>query len=244
MTRITVWNEYLHEKEEKIAAIYPQGIHSVIAGFLQKETDFTVRTATLEEAEHGLTDDALENTDVLIWWGHMAHGQVSDCVVEKVYERVLGGMGLVVLHSGHKSKIFMKLMGTTCSLRWREADENMRLWTIEPSHPIAQGIPDNIEIEAEEMYGERFDIPVPDALVFAGWFKGGEVFRSGCCFTRGAGKIFYFQPGHETYPIYKNEYIQKIIVNAARWARSEKRASSGNNPKGQSAPMEKIDWQE
>lgn len=218
--KVTVWNEYLHEKnDDKVKAVYPNGIHTAIKEFLDK-AGYDTKTAVLEQEEHGLTDEVLENTDVLLWWGHMAHDKVEDSIVEKVYNRVLEGMGLIVLHSGHYSKIFRKLMGTTCSLRWREADECEYLWVIEPSHPIAEGIGDYVYLEKEEMYGERFDIPAPDELVFAGWFKGGEIFRSGCCYHRGHGKIFYFQPGHESYPIYYNKDIQKIIINAINWAKT------------------------
>lgn len=218
--RVTVWNEYRHEKQdEAVGKVYPEGIHNAIANYL-KGAGFDAGTATLDEPEHGLTDEVLNATDVLIWWGHMAHQEVRDDIVEKVYRRVLKGMGLIVLHSGHASKIFRKLCGTeSWSLKWREADERERLWVIEPGHPIVEGLErDYIELEHEETYGERFDIPAPDTLVFIGWFQGGEVFRSGCCFNRGSGKIFYFQPGHETYPIYYHPEIQKVIGNAVRWA--------------------------
>jgi len=216
---ITVWNEFVHEQtEEHIKAVYPTGIHGAIADFLKKESGVTVRTATLDMPEHGLTDEVLENTDVLIWWGHCAHSKVEDEIVEKVKTRVLKGMGLIVLHSGHHSKVFKSLMGTTCNLLWRD-DDRERIWCIEPNHPIAKGVPAQFELPNEEMYGERFDIPQPDEVIFLGWFKGGEVFRSGCTFKRGLGKIFYFQPGHETFPIYYNEIIQRIITNAAHWAK-------------------------
>ena len=180
-----------------------------------------VKTATLAQRRCGLSDEVLENTDVLIWWGHMAHDKVPDKLVEKIHKRVLGGMGLVVLHSGHHSKIFRSLMGTTCNLRWRDGDRE-RLWCINPSHPIAKGIPEKVEIPVEEMYGERFDIPAPDETVFLGWFKGGEVFRSGCCWYRGLGRVFYFQPGHEGNPTYHIPEIQQIIKNAVHWATPEK----------------------
>src|SRR5665647_393611 len=230
-TKITVWNEYRHEKiDTAVSAIYPNGLHGAIKAFLDEEQDFEVRTATLDEAEHGLTDEVLNTTDVLIWWGHMAHEIVQDEVVEKVYKRVLSGMGLIVLHSGHYSKIFTKLMGTSCSLKWREAGENERLWVVEPTHPIAEGIGEYIELEHEEMYGERFDIPAPNALVFTSWFKGGEVFRSGCCFNRGYGKIFYFRPGHEGFPTFYNKQIQKVIKNAVRWSKPIKFKENFDSP--------------
>jgi trehalose utilization protein len=217
--RVTVWNEFRHEKNPNHPAstIYPNGMHTVIAEGL-REAGYTVGTATLDEPEHGLTDEVLANTDVLIWWGHMAHGEVSDTVVNKVHERVLEGMGLIVLHSAHFSKIFRKLMGTSCSLRWREADERERIWVIEPGHPIANGLDAYFELPEEEMYGELFDIPTPDDLVLISWFQGGEVFRSGCCFHRGRGKIFYFRPGHESYPTYFDANVRKVIANGVAWA--------------------------
>jgi len=218
MINVTVWNEFRHEKKDAaVIEIYPDGIHECIAAFLKKEKSFNVRTATLDEPEHGLTDDVLENTDVLIWWGHMHHGDVSDEVAEKVHNRVLRGMGFIALHSSHVAKPFLKLMGTSGSLKWR-CDDFERLWVISPGHPIAEGIGEYVELEAEEMYGEWFDIPAPDELVFISWFSGGEVFRSGCCWNRGAGKVFYFRPGHETNPSYHVLQIQKIIVNAVKWA--------------------------
>jgi trehalose utilization protein len=219
MIRVTVWGEYRHEKKNpKVAAVYPDGMHSAIAEGLRASGEFEVRTATLDEPEHGLTADVLANTDVLTWWGHMAHGDVQDEIVERVRKRVLEGMGLIVLHSGHFSKIFKVLMGSTCDLKWREADERERIWVVEPGHPIAEGLGEYFELEREEMYGERFDIPAPETLVFVSWFQGGEIFRSGCCYTRGLGRIFYFRPGHETYPTYFDPNVRRVIANAARWA--------------------------
>ncbi len=239
--RVTVWNEFRHEKkEERIRAVYPDGIHGAIAAGLKESKDFEVRTATLDEPEHGLTQEVLDKTDVLTWWGHMAHGDVKDEVVARVQKRVLEGMGLIVLHSGHFSKIFRKMLGTNCSLKWREADEREILWNIEPSHPIAEGIGEYIDLPAEEMYGERFDIPTPDQVVFVGWFEGGNVFRSGVTFERGHGRIFYFQPGHESYPIYFNKEIRKVIGNAARWAAPRiMKADSCPNDKNPLAPISK-----
>lgn len=219
-TKVTVWGEYRHErKNPKVAAIYPQGMHETIAGFLRGAPDLTVRTATLDDPEHGLSDAVLTGTDVLIWWGHMAHHEVADAVVARIQRRVLAGMGLVVLHSAHYSKIFKALMGTTCSLKWREANDKERLWNVCPSHPIAQGLGEYFEIPAEEMYGEPFGIPPPDELIFISWFSGGEVFRSGATWQRGHGRIFYFRPGHETYPTYHLPVVQQVITNGVRWAR-------------------------
>lgn len=217
--RVTVWNEFRHEQSKpEVQRIYPDGIHAVIAAGLAEHGITNVRTATLDEPDNGLPAEVLAETDVLTWWGHMAHGDVDDATVERVYQRVLEGMGLLVLHSGHFSKIFRKLMGTTCSLRWRVADELERVWVVAPGHPITAGIDPYFEIPQAEMYGELFDIPAPDELVFVSWFKGGEVFRSGCCFRRGQGRIFYFRPGHETYPIFFNANVRRVIANAVHWA--------------------------
>ncbi len=217
--QVTVWNEFVHEREnEVVAKIYPDGIHRCIADGLGEEAEFSVRCATLDEPEHGLTTEVLENTDVLLWWGHCAHGKVADEIVDRVQERVLQGMGLIVLHSGHYAKIFKRLMGTSCSLTWREAGEKERLWVCNPGHPIAQGIDRFFEIPHAEMYGEPFGVPAADETVFLSWFAGGEVFRSGLTWQRGNGKIFYFRPGHETYPVYHQAEVKRVLKNAVRWA--------------------------
>ncbi|WP_269522561.1 ThuA domain-containing protein [Coraliomargarita parva] len=222
--RVTVWNEFVHEvKNEVVKGIYPNGIHAVIAEGLKEllGENVIVNTATLEEPEHGLTEASLAETDVLLWWGHCAHGKVSDEVVDRVQERVLQGMGLIVLHSGHFSKIFKRLLGTSCALKWREAGERERLWVCSPGHAIVRGLGECIELPETEMYGEPFGIPTPDEQIFISWFEGGEVFRSGCTWRRGNGKIFYFRPGHETYPIYYNPQVRQVLANAVEWARPE-----------------------
>ena len=223
--RVLVWGENRHEQiEEHVAKIYPQGMHTTIAeGIAENLGDAcVVRTATLDDPEHGLTENVLEQTDVLTWWGHAAHAEVADEVVERVHRHVLSGMGLVVLHSGHWSKIFTKLMGTTCTLRWRSEHDRELVWTVEPTHPIAKGVPHPLIIEEDEMYGEFFDIPAPDELVFLSSFTGGEVFRSGCTFRRGHGKIFYFRPGDQDYPTYYHKDVRRVIANGVAWARSDR----------------------
>jgi trehalose utilization protein len=213
---VTVWNEHVHEREGGAAArMYPDGIHATIAASLADLG--AVRTATLAEPNHGLPDAVLDSTDVLLWWGHTAHEEVSDAVVERVVARVWAGMGLVVLHSGHYSKPFKRLMGTSCDLRWRHG-ERETVWTVAPGHPVAEGVPDSFVIPEQEMYGEFFDVPPPEQLVFISSFTGGEVFRSGCCWTRGRGRIFYFSPGHETHPVYHQPEVQRVLVNGTRWA--------------------------
>lgn len=245
MIRVTVWGEYVQESGElrkellpsgdfspeqmegfqnfvaetskKIKEVYPLGITGTIAAYLEKCEDMEVKHVNLYMPEYGLSDEVLESTDVLIWWAHIAHDAVPDTIVAKIKNRILRGMGFIALHSAHPCKVMQELLGTSGSLRWREGDF-ARVWNINPTHPIAQGIPEYFELDPEEMYGERFDIPTPDELIFLSWYRGGEVFRSGCTWNRGYGKIFYFQPGHETNPSYHNPHVMRVIENAVRWA--------------------------
>ena len=225
--RVTVWGENVHERSERdragMAGRYPHGMHGAIAAGIDESLGPAVdtRTATLDQPEHGLSDEVLARTDVLTWWGHAAHDQVDDAVVERVHQRVLGGMGLLGLHSAHYSKIFTRLMGTTCSLAWRNSADTELVWNVSPSHPITQGVPMPIVIDEQETYGEYFDVPAPDELVFLSTFSGGEVFRSGCCWRRGKGKVFYFSPGDQEYPVYHHPDVKRVLANAVRWARPE-----------------------
>ena len=215
---VTVWNENVHERElPEVAAVYPEGIHGCIRKALEKEKDLSVRTATLQDPSQGITEKLLQDTDVLIWWSHARQEEVRDETVKLVTDAVQRGMGLIALHSAHYSKVMRSLLGTPMTLHWREGDREI-LWKADASHPIAAGVPDRILLPREEMYGEPFAIPKPDDVVFLGWFAGGEAFRSGVTFHRGYGKIFYFQPGHETSCIYGMPEIQRILVNAVRWA--------------------------
>jgi|TARA_B100001750_G_scaffold178576_1_gene146895 trehalose utilization protein len=219
--KITIWNEFIQEKtDEPVAAVYPDGIHNVIADYLRSE-GLDVRTATLNEPQHGLSEATLSETDVLVWWGHKAHREVDDKIVDKIQDRILNGMGLVILHSAHYSKIFKRMMGTSCDLGIvRDDGKRERVWVIEPNHPICRGLNKYFDIPNTEVYGERFDVPDPDTLVLLSSFEGGEVFRTGCCYRRGLGKIFYFRPGHETYPIFYQPEVQQIIKNSILWAAS------------------------
>ncbi|GII79285.1 trehalose utilization protein ThuA [Sphaerisporangium rufum] len=221
MINVTVWNENRHERrEEAVGRRYPDGIHGAIAAGLAEHLGdrVRVRTAVLDDPEHGLTEKVLADTDVLTWWGHQAHEEVADEVVERVRARVLGGMGLLVLHSGHYSKIFRALMGTTCSVNWRDSGDRELVWTVDPAHPIAQGVPHPLVIDAQETYGEPFGIPQPDELVFVSSFSGGEVFRGGCCYRRGHGRVFYFSPGDQAYPVYHHPDVRRVLANAVLWA--------------------------
>jgi len=248
----TFWNEFRHERAEGafgdlIRSYYPDGLHRTLAEKLAAD-DLTIRAVSLDEPEQGLPEGILNTTDVLLWWGHCAHAEVKDELVDKIQLRVLAGMGLIVLHSGHVSKIFRRMMGTACRLRWREAGEKERLWVVSPSHPIAKGIPETFVIPNHEMYGEPFDIPQDGKIIFMSWFEGGNVFRSGVAFERDNGKIFYFSPGHETFPVYHDPHVLRVIGNAIRWAAPEKIFESRVTPQPESPehvytqnPLKSID---
>ncbi|MCB9458472.1 MAG: ThuA domain-containing protein [Anaerolineaceae bacterium] len=221
MPRVTIWNEYRTERErDDVRKVYPDGMHQPIADYLEAR-HLPTRIATFDDPEHGLSQDVLDQTDVLIWWGYTVHEEVEDEIVNRVHQRVLQGMGLIALHSTHYSKIFRRLMGTSCSLNWRDIGEKERLWVVAPGHPIAEGLGEYFEIPHVEMYGEPFDIPPPDELVFVSWFSGGDIFRSGCCYYRGRGKVFYFRPGDQVYPIYYQDEVLRVIYNAVCWAAPE-----------------------
>jgi trehalose utilization protein len=241
MIRATVWNENIHEQmNEAVQKVYPDGIHEAIATGLRDSLgdDVSVATATLDQPEHGLSEEVLAETDVLLWWGHLAHHKVENAVVARVHQRVHDGMGIVVLHSAHLSKIFQRLMGTRCTLRWREADDREVVWTVAPGHEITRGVNPAIVLPKHEMYGEFFDVPPPDELVFISNFSGGEVFRSGCTWRRGKGRVFYFSPGHETYPIYHQPEIKQVLANAVRWAHQPQPSPIVTD----SCPMEEVGW--
>jgi trehalose utilization protein len=237
--RATVWGENIHEQKNKaVAENYPRGMHGQIAALLGEDKNIVATTATLQEPEHGLTEQKLADTDVLLWWGHAGHQLVQDEVVARVAKRVWEGMGLIVLHSGHESKIFQKLMGESARLNWREAGERERLWVVTPGHPITKGLPPYFELETEEMYGEPFAVPEPLETIFISWFQGGEVFRSGLTYRRGAGNIFYFRPGHETYPTYHDKNVAQVLRNAVNWAYSGQQHA--NLAKSTNTPVEKA----
>lgn len=237
MIRVTVWNEHIQDREDpQVLAVYPNGLNAAIAAAFSGDARFCVRTATMDQPAQGLPDELLSQTDVLFWWGHVGHAQVDDQLIERIACRVRDGMGLVILHSAHYSKLFRRLMGTECRSKWWEQGDRERLFTVLPGHPIAAGLPEYFELPHEETYCEHFNIPTPDELVFLSWFSGGAVLRSGCCYHYGAGRIFYFQPGHEAYPTYYDPNIRRVLVNAAAWA-----APSGSSPVhyGQHEPMER-----
>ena len=219
MINVTIFNEFIHEREDETTkSVYPDGMHVTIKNAIESD-EIKVTTITLDDIKDGIDAELLKNTDVMLWWGHVGHDFVPDEVAKAVATEVLKGMGMVFLHSAHHSKPFKLLMGTPCNLTWREDGDRELVWVCNPAHPIAQGIGRFIKLEHEETYGEPFSIPEPEELVFIGSFEGGEVFRAGCCYKRGNGNIFYFQPGHETFPTYKNEDVIKVIKNAINWAK-------------------------
>ena len=178
MIKVTIWNEFVEERiYEEVKRVYPDGIHKCLEEFLSKNEDMQVRCVTLSSKDQGLSDEILSDTDVLIWWGHQEHDAVTEENAERVQKYVLNGMGFIPLHAAHFCKPLKKLLGTSMCLRWKHG-ESEKLICVNPSHPIAEGITEPVILEEEEMYGEYFDIPKPDDIIFLGWFSNQEVFRS------------------------------------------------------------------
>ncbi|MDR2303060.1 MAG: ThuA domain-containing protein [Treponema sp.] len=238
--RVTVWNEYQDEqKREEVTKVYPNGLHVAIADFLNREGGIKAKCSVITDPDQGFSEEILDDTDVMVYWAHMLHHIVEDRFAQRLVDRVQRGMGIVFLHSAHRSKAFCQLLGTSGRISWREAEERCRVWAANPQHPIAAGVPLQFVIDHEEMYSEPFGIPNPDDTVFISWFQGGNVLRSGVTFHREFGKIFYFQPGHETYPNYFNRDIQRVITNAVKWAASAVRIPNTDCP-NDTEPLEKL----
>ena len=224
--RVTFWHEFRHEKtSEVVKAIYPDGLHAYLKSQLECD-DIEITLAALDDPNQGITDELLENTDVLMWWGHMAHKEVDDELVEKIRQRVYSGMGFLPLHSAHHSKPFQRIIGCTGNLRWGR-NQKAIVWNLAPWHPIAKGVPMSFQI-TEELYSEPFYIPKPDDIVFATWFEDGNIFRGGITYRRGLGKIFYFHTGHESVESLKDENVQRIIKNAIYWCAPDEKSDFYN----------------
>jgi len=237
---ITLWFEDRHVSPEQ-REIYPDGMHGAVAAFLEREADIRCQCLTMDGPP--LTEQTLNQTDVLIWYGHLCHREVDDRLVDLCWKRVLEGMGLIVPHSGHFSKLFIRLMGTTCQLSYRVdgGHERETVWVVDPAHPIAQGMGEGFIIPTEEVYREFHDIPQPEELVLISGVPGGEVFRSGCCRRRGAGRIFYFRPGHETCPTWHHPRVQRVMINAVRWAAPTGAMAFEAGPRGRDDFRQSVD---
>ena len=211
------YREFLLNSAGKITKVHPQGIHMTLKSIFDECDDMAVRTVTMDMPEFGFSQEVLDDTDVLVLWAHLAHEKITDEIAERIKNRVHEGMGFLCLHSAHQCKPLHKLIGVSTIPKWRMEDA-CKIYCIEPNHPIAKDIPDMFELEAEQVYCEPFDITTPDELVFVTWYQGGELLRSGCCWERENGRIFYFQPGHETCKSYYDVNVRQILKNAVRWA--------------------------
>jgi trehalose utilization protein len=215
--RIVVWSEGSAPKD-----VYPNDINAAVAEGLKSLRGWDVAAASLKDPDQGFPGDTLAKTDVLIWWGHVHHGAVKDALIEQIVGRVKNdGMGFIALHSSHYSKALRKLLGTDCGFAAYVADGSGLDVTVKAKdHPIARGI-DNFSLAHTERYSEPFQIPEPETVVFDGVYKrpdgSTEASRQGLVWTVGKGKVFYFQPGHETYPHFFDKNVRKILRNAVRW---------------------------
>jgi trehalose utilization protein len=225
---ILVWSEGTAPKE-----VYPNDIRGAVAAELAKLRGYTVKTATLSDPEQGISQAALDATDVLIWWGHLKHGDVSDTGVERIVKRVReGGMGIIFLHSAHFAKPLKAVLGASGAWKDYVNDRSPhRITVADPKHPIARGVRDFV-IPQEERYEEPFIVPTPEAVVFEGYYEKTKTkARQGLCWTIGKGRVFYFRPGHEEFPVFFMPEVRRIMRNAALWAaRDEAGIWEDNDP--------------
>lgn len=214
--RVVVWSEgEVHGHE---ATGYPEGMPAAIADAVRGIPEAQVEIASIDDADQGVPDERLRQADVLLWWSHMRHEDLLSATVDRVVSAVEHGLGLVALHSAISSPVFRRLVGTTGGFGgWRHGDREV-LWTVDPSHPICRGVEFPVVMPQQEMYSEPANLPTPDELVFISSFSGGEVFRSGITYRRGVGRIFYFSPGHEEYPVFLHPGVRGILANATSWA--------------------------
>lgn len=212
--RVLAWSEHTAPK-----AVFPDDINNAVAGALCEDPQLTVTTAELVDPGDGVPEEVLASTDVLVWWGHLLHGRVTDAAVARIAAQVRdGGMGFVALHSAHMSKPFTTLIGDDGRLGGVALDGGKETITVRtPDHPVAQGVSDFV-IGKEESYDEEFGCGHPDTVVFHSAFENGQQFRSGLAYRIGAGRVFYFRPGHEEYPTLFLPEVKQIIRNAVRWA--------------------------
>ncbi|MBI1353570.1 MAG: trehalose utilization protein ThuA [Acidobacteria bacterium] len=224
--RVLVWSERSEPVE-----VYPAGINGEVASIFAADRGVEVSVANMLDPEQGLSEAALAQTDVLVWFGHRSHADVLPEVVDRVVRRVTAdGMGFLPLHSAHYSLPFVRLMeleaaeqGVRLTGRvgsWgavRNKGEPERVQILLPAHPIAKGLT-AFTIEGTEEYANPFVAPPAEEKVLAGAWEGGEQDGSdGLAWTVGKGKVFYFRPGHETRPIFRQPEVRAVLRNAVLW---------------------------
>jgi trehalose utilization protein len=221
--RVIVWSEGTAPKN-----VYPQDINTAIAEGLQPLKGWDVATASINETDQGLPEDVLNGASVLIWWGHERHGDVKDELVARIVKRVHDdGMGFIATHSAHYSKALKAILGTPCGWKGGYVDDGSKVELVvkAPGHPIAHGVK-NFELPHTERYGDPFEVPTPETLIFDGIYTlpngTTQNAQQGMVWTIGKGRVFYFQPGHEGYPIYFQEPIRQIFRNGVQWCAAKK----------------------
>lgn len=222
---VVVWSEGTASVDRGSREVYPNDINSAIADGLKplEAEGWKIVKAGLGDPDQGISDELLNRTDVLVWWGHKKHGEVSNDLVAKIDARVREGrMGFISTHSSHFAKPYRKLMGTPCSWREYKTDgTSVEIIVKDPSHPICKGVK-NFKLPKIERYGEPFAVPTPESVPLDGIYTkpdgSTEPGRMGLCWTVGKGRVFYFTPGHETYDDYFRPEVRQILLNAVVWA--------------------------
>ena len=212
--RVRIWCEGTAPK-----SVYPRDIDGALGDFLGKRKDLVVSRARLDDADVGLSDGALDATDALIWWGRLRHADLPDSRARAIAARVRAGkLGFIALHASCLSKPFVELMGGPCELGgFREDGRPERVEIKDRDHPIARGVAP-FTIPRTSMFAEPFKVPKPDSIVMMSTFDRGETFRSGMTWTVQKGRVAYFRPGHDGFPVFFHPSVRQVIANSVAWS--------------------------
>jgi trehalose utilization protein len=212
--RVRVWCEGTAPR-----AVYPNDVDGAVADHLAKSPGVDVRRARLADPSAGLADEALDATDVLIWWGHLRHDEVPGARAEAVVKRVRAGkLGLIALHSSCASKPFKALMGMSCEPGgWREDGRPEHVKVVAPDHPIARGVVP-FTIPRSDMFAEPFEVPNPEAVVLVSSWDRGESVRSGLTWTIDKGRVVFLRTGHDAFPVLFHPSVRQVLANSTLWA--------------------------
>ena len=293
--RVLIWDE----QQPKQKQAYDHYIGATLAKHLEKSNKFEIISTHIDAPQHGIDVATLDATDVIIWWGHVRHSEISISETKPIIDRIKDGkLSFIALHSAHWATPFMEAMNektreitekkfqvaseavkyvappgrvpphkssvltpfylaytrgrvtgevqvnlpNCCFPAWRADGKPSLMRSVSMSHPIATGIPSSFKIAKTEMYSEPFHVPEPDTVIFEEYWDAGEWFRSGMVWNIGKGKVFYFRPGHETYPVFKEPIPLKVIENAVSYLGTDIRNKKQQLPPSNFQKKNLVAW--